>query len=96
MATTNKKRTRTKSSMTAGRPRSYSDLYKNDKIVPATQPGMAAVDKTAAPRRYMAPKSPEAIDLKSEYLYVMKDLRLLGIVSVSLIAIIIVAGFFVN
>lgn len=82
--------------MTAGRPRSYSDLYKNDKVLPATQPGVLVVDKPTASRRYMAPKSPEVIDLKSEYLYVTKDLRLLGIVSVSLIAIIIVAGFFVN
>ncbi|MCX6049921.1 MAG: hypothetical protein NT075_32895 [Chloroflexi bacterium] len=96
MATTNKKRVRTKSTMTAGRPRSYSDLYKNDNVVPATQPGVATPAKPATSRRYMAPKSPEVTDWKSEYLYVMKDLRLLGIVSVSLIAIIIVAGFFVN
>jgi len=94
MATTNKKRTRTKSSMTAGRPRSYSDLYKNDKVVPATQPGVLVVDKPTTQRRYTAPKSPEVVDWKNEYFYVMKDLRLLGIVSLSLIAIIIIAGFF--
>ncbi len=95
MATTNKKRVRAKSSASAGRPRSYSELYKNNNAAPAAQPGLVSTGKTAEPRRYSAPKSVEAVDWASEYKYVAKDLRLLGIVSVSLIAVIIVAAFFI-
>ncbi len=95
MATTNKKRVRNKSSVSAGRPRSYSDLYKNDNVAPAAQPGPVDPNKPTELRRYTAPKGPETIDWKREYAYVMSDLRLLGIVSASLIAVIIVAGFFI-
>jgi hypothetical protein len=95
MATTNKKRSRSKSSINTGQPRSYSNLYKNDNVAPQTQAGPVSTNKPTEARRYTATKSPEAIDWKSQYTYVMSDLRLLGIVSVSLIAIIIVAGFFI-
>ena len=95
MATTNKKRVRAKSSASAGRPRSYSELYKNDNTAPSAQPGVVSTGKTAESRRYSAPKSVEAVDWSSEYMYVMKDLRLLGIVSAGLIAVIIVAAFFI-
>jgi len=43
----------------------------------------------------MVSRSSEAVDWKSEYAYVLSDLRLLGIVSASLLAIIVVAGFFI-
>ncbi|MFN8486979.1 MAG: hypothetical protein U0350_05250 [Caldilineaceae bacterium] len=94
MATPNKKRTRSKSSISTARPRSYSEMYKNDTTVPAQAVTVSTVAK-ASEVRYTPAKSAADIDWKEEYKYVMSDLRLLLIVSVVLIAIIILAGFFI-
>ncbi len=94
MATPNKKRTRSKSSISTARPRSYSEMYKNDTTVPAQAATTAAVAKTSE-ARYAPAKSASEVDWKEEYRYVMSDLRMLLIVSVILIAIIILAGFFI-
>jgi len=94
MATNNKKRTRGKVGISSASPRSYSDLYKNDNTVsaPATQTASAA---KATESRYAPAKSTEPVDWKGQYTYVMSDLRLLLLVSVVLVAIIVVAGFFI-
>ena len=93
MATNNKKRTRSKSSLSSARPRSYSDLYKNDNTVSVPTTATAAVSRTPEPR-YAAAKSTETVDLKSQYAYVINDLRLLLIVSAVLVGIIFVAKLF--
>ena len=94
MATNNKKRTRGKSSISTARPRSYSELYKNDNTVSAPTTSTASVAQTTEPR-YTSVKSAEAFDWKGHYAYVMSDLRLLLIVSVALVAIIFAAKLFV-
>ena len=94
MATNNKKRTRSKSSLSSARPRSYSDLYKHDNTVPAPTTTTAAVSRTAEPR-YAAVKSAETVDVKSQYAYVISDLRLLLIVSAVLVGVIFVAKLFI-
>ena len=94
MATNTKRRTRGKPSVSSASPRNYSHLYKNDNTVsaPATQ---AASAVKASESRYASVKSAEVVDWKKQYSYVMSDLRLLLIVSIALIAIIVVAGFFI-
>lgn len=94
MATPNKKRTRSKSSISTARPRSYSEMYKNDTTVPAQAVTTSTVAKTSE-ARYTPTKSAADIDWNEEYKYVFSDLRMLLIVSVILIAIIILAGFFI-
>ena len=92
MTINNRKRS-SKSNISAGRPRSYSELYKNDKTAPSTVPAVTGA-KAQEPRTLVS-RSSEVVDWKSEYAYVLSDLRLLGIVSASLLAIIVVVGFFI-
>jgi hypothetical protein len=68
-----------------GRPRSYSDLYKNDSSGAAA---VAAVT-TDAPAEPVVQRN-----WQDEYVYVTQDLRRLLIVSAALFAAIIAAGFF--
>ncbi len=94
MATNNKKRTRSKSSISTARPRSYSELYQNDNTVSAPATPTASATQTTE-SRYTSVKSAEAVDWKGQYAYVMSDLRLLLIVSVALVAIIFIARLFI-
>lgn len=80
--TTQRRRSRDRRSTSAGRPRSYSELYKRDTNAPTT-----AADETAATAQV------ETIDWNQEYGYVLADLRRLLIVSAILFGVIIAAGF---
>ncbi len=91
--TINNRKRNTKSNVSAGRPRSYSELYKNDKTPPP--PVVTTTGVNAQEPRNPVSRSAEVVDWKGEYAYVLSDLRLLGLVSVSLLAIIVVAGFFI-
>jgi len=92
MATTKKKTNISKKSVSSARPRSYSDLYKNDKSS-APQVYTAPAQKAGVTREVAAPAS--AVNWREEYAHVVRDLRTLLIVSGALFAIIIITGFFV-
>jgi len=90
-----KKRTRSKKSVSSAKPRSYSQMYKNDKTVPAP-----VESKAVTPAKKAAEPTPEVqtddrSNWSSEYAYVVQDMRMLTIVSVALFALIIIAGFFI-
>ncbi len=76
--------------ISSGRPRSYGEMYKNDTTrqqpapVPTSTRATAPVAATAEP-----------VNWRSEYDYVLRDLRMLIIVSIILFAVIIIAGFFI-
>jgi hypothetical protein len=84
MATKKKSSTTRRPSISAARPRSYSELYKADKS--RTAPVVAKSAEVAT--------STQSMDLRQEYAYVIRDLRTLGIVSAALFGIIIIIGFF--
>lgn len=92
MATTKKKTNISKKGVSSARPRSYSDLYKNDKSS-ASQVYSAPASKAVATREVAAPE--QAVNWREEYAHVVRDLRTLLIVSAALFAIIIITGFFV-
>ncbi len=81
---TGRRRGRTRRNTSASRPRSYSELYRG---AATTQAVTAAATPDASPR------SVEASDWTAEYAYVAGDLRFLLVVSLSLFALIILAGF---
>jgi hypothetical protein len=83
--TTERKRTRDRRKLSTGRPRNYRDLYKADPSATPAQP--------SAPTTISA-SSVEKVDWAREYAYVGHDLRRLGLVSMVLLALIVVAGFF--
>jgi hypothetical protein len=86
---TKKKRPETKrQSVSSGRPRSYGDMYKNETTRPQISPVPAATHVTAT-------AATESANWHAEYDYVVRDLRLLLIVSAVLFAVIIAAGFFI-
>jgi hypothetical protein len=75
----------------AANPSNYSQLYK--------QSEQNALQGAAAPQAVAAQpavvqRTSEQVDWKTEYGYVFKDLRYLGIVSGVLFAAIVVIGFF--
>lgn len=78
----------------AANPSNYSQLYKQSEqnvlqsTAQSTTAPMVVVQPVAAPR------TSEQVDWKTEYGYVFKDLRYLGIVSGILFAAIVVIGFF--
>lgn len=78
----------------AARPRSYSELYRNSREgVAAPQP---TNDKQAAASVASMPiNRNDPVDLKHEYSYVMEDLRRLGLITGILVAVMIVASFFI-
>ena len=87
---TRKKRTEPKrQSISSGRPRSYGEMYKNDTTRQQSTP-VATSTRTATP----VAATTETVNWRSEYDYVLRDLRTLIIVSVILFAAIIVASFF--
>jgi len=92
--TINNRKRNSKPNISAGRPRSYSELYKNDTTAPSSI-ALATGAKVQEPRTTVS-RSAETVDWKSEYAYVLNDLRMLGLVSISLLAIIVVVGFFIN
>lgn len=75
----------------AANPSNYSQLYKQSEqnILQST-----ATTPAAAVQPVATPRTSEQVDWKTEYGYVFKDLRYLGIVSAVLFAVIIVLGFF--
>lgn len=91
MATTKKKTNISKKSVSNARPRSYSELYKNDKSSAPQVYNAPAQNVTS--REVAAPSS--VVNWREEYDHVVRDLRTLLIVSAALFGIIIVTGFFV-
>lgn len=75
----------------AANPSNYSQLYKQSEqnIIQSTAAAPVAVVQPVA-----APRTSEQVDWKTEYGYVFKDLRYLGIVSGILFAVIVALGFF--
>lgn len=76
-------------SISSGNPRSYGEMYKGDRAVPPTvnTPRSAPVQTISAPEA--------SVNWRQEYDYVIRDLRTLGIVTTTLFAVIIIAGFFI-
>jgi ABC-type lipoprotein release transport system permease subunit len=91
MATKKKSSATKKQSVSSARPRSYSELYKDDKTRTA-QVYTATSRKIAAPQE--TPSAVQTLDWREEYVHVVRDLRMLLTVSAVLFAIIIVIGFF--
>ncbi len=80
----------------SGVSRSYSQMYKNAAVAtappvhaPLTKSGAKAVEAIPA-----VLKGSDEVDWRGEYGYVLKDLRTLGLVTLSLILAIIVVGLF--
>ena len=89
---TEKKSSRSKNKRSRSNPRSYSSLYKDDR---AAVPQENADAEQAAATDPVGPKDSDTVDWKTEYAYVVKDLRQLAIVSAVLFAVIIGIGFFI-
>lgn len=94
MATKKKTNISKKPSVSAGQPRSYSDLYKSDKARPvSTVPTPATTARRVIVAKAPTP-STQALHWRDEYTYIAGDLRTLGIVSAILFGAIIISGFF--
>lgn len=78
--------------MSSARPRSYSELYKDDKTK-TTQTYTAPTKKAAVVQEVAT--SATALNWREEYAHVIRDVRTLLLVSAVLFAIIIIIGFFV-
>ena len=93
---TQKKNKRSKKQRSSANPRNYSAIYKDDRSnVPAET---AVSDEAAVEAKPVVPvggKGSDTVDWKSDYAYVVKDLRQLAIVSIVLFAVIIGIGFFI-
>jgi len=76
-------------SISSGNPRSYGEMYKDDRTVTPT-----ANTPRPAPVRPVATAA-ESVNWRQEYEYVIRDLRNLGIVTTTLFALILIAGFFI-
>lgn len=83
---TERKHGRTRRSVSAGQPRSYSELYKSQS---------SAQPVTGQPVNPVATRTAEAVDWAKEYGYVVADLRRLLLVSAVLFGLIILAGVLV-
>jgi hypothetical protein len=86
----NKKHVR-KQSVSGARPRSYSQLYKNQE--PNTPVIQSPAPQTARPTGVVSSKGSETVDLTNEYGYVFQDLRNLLIVSALLFIAMFAVGF---
>ena len=91
MATKKRNISAKKQSISGARPRSYSELYKDDKTRGAQVP-ITPTNKVVAQE---AVASTQTLDWRKEYAHVVRDLRTLLLVSGALFAIIIITGFFV-
>lgn len=89
---TKKKTNISKKSVSSARPRSYSDLYKDDKTV-TPQVSTTPTKKVATVQPVAAAVQP--MNWREEYAHVVRDVRTLLLVSAVLFAIIIIIGFFV-
>lgn len=87
---------KTSKGASSGRPRSYSELYRNSREgapkPPSVNNGQPAASATPVNRTEIGP---DASDWRADYGYVMDDLRRLSIISGVLIAVMIVASFFI-
>ncbi len=72
----------------AGEPSNYSQLYKSSAA------GAAVISVAQVEETPVAVRGSDTVDWKSEYSYVLADLRKLLIVTVALIIGILVIGFF--
>jgi hypothetical protein len=90
-----KKRVRSKKSASSARPRSYSELYKeqaNATVVPTPAPKAPASAKSkVAPAATL--RGSDTVAWEQEYQTVFKDLRHLLVVSASLFALMVILGF---
>lgn len=87
-----RKRKSERSRRSRGNPRNYSQLYKDDKTV-APAPS-APAQPTATPAAATAtPAADSTATWNDEYGYVFNDLKLLGIVSAVIFALMLGAGF---
>lgn len=87
---TERKRTRERRSISTGRPRNYSDLYKNDHSgVTLTNAALGGTTTSGA----TLPAKETVIDWSKEYAHITEDFRRLLIVSAILFGLIIAAGF---
>lgn len=92
MATKKRNISTKKQGISSAQPRSYSELYKDDKSR-ATQTYNASAKKTAVVQEVAAPAP--VVNWREEYSHVIRDVRTLLLVSAVLFAIIIIIGFFV-
>ncbi len=91
MATKKKTNTAKKQGLSSGQPRSYGELYKSDKASPT--PIVATTTKKVTVVKELN-SSGKILNWRQEYMYVARDLRMLGIVSAVLFGIILISGFF--
>lgn len=97
MATASKRKS--KRSTSRARPRQYSQLYKSEqnKSRQTERVGNVTVASNEVVEERHASqyaKGSDTVDWKGEYGYVLRDLRILGVVSFILFAVIISAVFF--
>ena len=85
----NKGKRRSTARAGAGEPSSYSQLYKSSAAGAPVAVGVAQTEEAL-----VVLKGSDAVDWKSEYSYVLADLRKLLLVTVALIIGILVLGFF--
>ncbi len=84
-----KKRRASKQGASTAAPRSYSEMYKGQSVLPEgrSETRVAAEAETVA-------AAGKSLDWTQEYGYVFRDLRQLGIVSAALLVVMLVIGFF--
>lgn len=92
MATKKRNISAKKQSVSGARPRSYSELYKDDKTR-APQVSNMPTKKVVVAQEPAA--ATQILDWRVEYAHVIRDVRTLLIVSGVLFALIIIIGFFV-
>ena len=75
-------------------PRSYSEMYKDQKAEsPTVAPRASTRRKAPVESQPVAPKGSESVNWQGEYGYVIKDLRWLIGISLVLFALLVVSGF---
>ena len=84
-----KKKRPVKQSVSSAAPRSYSELYKGQSSLAESR-----VEARPATDAEPAAAVEKKVNWAQEYGYVFRDLRHLGIVSVVLLAVMLVIGFF--
>lgn len=92
MATKKRNISAKKQGISSAQPRSYSELYKDDKS--RTAPTYSTPAKKAVAVQEVAAPTP-VLNWRDEYGHVIRDVRTLLLVSGVLFAIIILIGFFV-
>lgn len=90
---TERKRSRERRSISSARPRNYSDFYKNDQSGASEPTGANAASPTPVAATTL--RGSHAVDWTKDYGYVAHDLRKLLLVSGVLLALILIASFFI-